>query len=58
MQSIVFTDATIALIKESLRAHRRELQNDLLVPMAPDTRKKKVAKIKDIKNLLEAIERF
>jgi hypothetical protein len=56
MQSIVFTDAAIALIKESLGAHCRELQNDLLVPMAPDTRKKKVAKIKDIKNLLEAIK--
>jgi hypothetical protein len=56
MESIVFTDAAIALIKESLGAHCRELQNDLLVPMAPDTRKKKVAKIKDIKNLLEAIK--
>jgi hypothetical protein len=39
------------------RNHEKEiLQNDLLVPMAPDTRKKKVAKIKDIENLLEAIK--
>jgi hypothetical protein len=56
MQSIVFSDAAIALIKESLRTYKRELQNDLLVPMTPDTKKKKVAKIKGIKNLLEAIK--